>query len=125
MLQPFQQKHIKQIIIVINACIINFFVSFSMIILGIDLSCPIIQALLAIVVVGFFTVISILKFYAYITCGYFHERVKMNGKTVIITGANGGIGFETAKEIAKRGARVIMACRNLETANKAKGKAAY
>lgn len=46
----------------------------------------------------------------------------MNGKTVLITGANGGIGLETTREIAKRGARVIMACRNLEKANEAKGK---
>ncbi|XP_017463546.1 PREDICTED: retinol dehydrogenase 11-like, partial [Rhagoletis zephyria] len=44
----------------------------------------------------------------------------MEGKTVIITGANSGIGKETARELAKRGARIIMACRNLETANAAK-----
>ncbi|XP_005184346.1 retinol dehydrogenase 14 [Musca domestica] len=41
----------------------------------------------------------------------------MEGKTVIITGANSGIGKETARDLAKRGARIIMACRNLETAN--------
>lgn len=46
----------------------------------------------------------------------------MNGKTVIVTGATGGIGKETARELATRGARVIMACRNLENAEKVRGK---
>lgn len=48
--------------------------------------------------------------------------MRLDGKTVLITGANCGIGKETAKELARRGARVIMACRNLETANKARGE---
>lgn len=45
----------------------------------------------------------------------------MDGKTVLITGANGGIGRETAKDLAKRGARVILACRNMNAANEVKG----
>ncbi|XP_073814989.1 retinol dehydrogenase 14 [Musca autumnalis] len=48
----------------------------------------------------------------------------MEGKTVIITGANSGIGKETARDLAKRGARIIMACRNLETANAARDEIA-
>lgn len=36
------------------------------------------------------------------------------GKVIIVTGANTGIGFMTAKELAQRGARVILGCRNQE-----------
>ncbi|KAK0054882.1 retinol dehydrogenase 12 [Biomphalaria pfeifferi] len=45
---------------------------------------------------------------------------RLDGKTVLITGANTGIGKETAKEMARRGGRVIMACRDLDKANQAK-----
>ncbi|XP_059154986.1 retinol dehydrogenase 13-like [Physella acuta] len=44
------------------------------------------------------------------------ERIA--GKTVIITGANTGIGKETARELARRGGRIIMACRDIEKCEK-------
>ena len=44
----------------------------------------------------------------------------LTGKTIIITGANSGIGFEATKLFSKNGAKVIMGCRNLEKAETAK-----
>ena len=46
-------------------------------------------------------------------------EISLRGKTVLITGANSGIGFKTAEIAVYQGARVIMACRNAEKAEKA------
>lgn len=46
----------------------------------------------------------------------FKGSENLHGKTVIVTGANSGIGKATALELANRNARVIMACRNKERA---------
>ncbi len=41
------------------------------------------------------------------------------GKVVVITGANSGLGLESTKALAAKGATVVMACRNLDKAQQA------
>jgi NAD(P)-dependent dehydrogenase (short-subunit alcohol dehydrogenase family) len=38
----------------------------------------------------------------------------LSGRTVVVTGANSGVGFEATKAVAAKGADTIMACRSLE-----------
>jgi NAD(P)-dependent dehydrogenase (short-subunit alcohol dehydrogenase family) len=59
------------------------------------------------------------KIYVIWSCGKTTSTTRLNGKVVIVTGANVGLGYETAKDLARRGGKVIMACRNLDKANKA------
>jgi len=40
-------------------------------------------------------------------------------RTVVITGANAGLGFQTALALARTGARIVMACRSMERARNA------
>jgi len=44
------------------------------------------------------------------------------GKLAIVTGANSGIGYHTALELARAGATVIMACRNPRKAEEARAR---
>ena len=51
--------------------------------------------------------------------GVCYSKARLDSKTAIITGANTGIGLETAVDFAQRNGRVILACRSKE-----KGEAA-
>ncbi|KAI4465282.1 phosphatidylinositol-glycan biosynthesis class f protein-related [Holotrichia oblita] len=48
-----------------------------------------------------------------------NSKVRLDGKTAIVTGCNTGIGKETVRDLYKRGCYVIMACRNTEKAEEA------
>lgn len=50
------------------------------------------------------------------------DILDQTGKIVIVTGANTGLGFETAKALYEKGAHVIFACRDLEKAHSAVDK---
>ncbi len=47
-------------------------------------------------------------------------KTNLQDKTYIVTGGNSGIGYVTAKQLAKQGARVVIACRRVTEGEKAK-----
>lgn len=81
---------------------------------------PVLIIIGILILLAIVAVIGGIRLYASLTCGRFRQKTRMDGKTVIVTGCTSGIGKETAKELAKRGARVIMACRNVDNATKIK-----
>ena len=63
-----------------------------------------------------FIIVLILKIYFKITNGVCRSDVDLTGKTILLTGGNAGIGKEFVLDVARRNAKVIMACRNVQKA---------
>lgn len=64
--------------------------------------------------IGSATVIACYLFRRWLQGGTCYSKARLDGKTVVITGANCGIGKETALDMAIRGATVVMACRDVQ-----------
>eukprot|EP00949_MAST-11_sp_MAST-11-sp1_P004347 g4347.t1 len=48
------------------------------------------------------------------------SKIDLSGKVALVTGANVGLGFETAKHLAMNGAKTLLACRSMEKCSAAK-----
>ena len=48
-----------------------------------------------------------------------HDMPSLDGTTVVVTGANSGIGYESTRAFAAKGATVVMACRSTERGERA------
>lgn len=70
-----------------------------------------------IIVIKWLTVITtfmlcLIKLYQKLSCGICHSSSHLVGKVIIVTDGNGGLGLETARDLADRGAKLILATRN-------------
>lgn len=63
-----------------------------------------------------FSIYLMIRNYSYCVSGKIYENVKLDGKVYIITGSSAGIGLETARELARMGGTVILACRSKDKA---------
>ncbi|GAB5572965.1 retinol dehydrogenase 11 isoform X4 [Prionailurus iriomotensis] len=70
--------------------------------------------LLLLLLLPFFLYIAAPKIRKMLSSGVCTSTVQLPGKVAVVTGANTGIGKETAKELAQRGARVYLACRDIQ-----------
>ncbi|XP_013175330.1 PREDICTED: retinol dehydrogenase 11-like [Papilio xuthus] len=75
--------------------------------------------LIAYLFISFVFLIITLKMWLEPKSGVCRCKTKLHGKTALVTGGNSGIGLETARDLAGRGARVIIACRNEEKSKQA------
>jgi len=67
-------------------------------------------------------VIFIIALKIYLNGGVNRATKNLEHHTILITGCNTGIGLETAKVLSKLGAHIILACRNIKSAQEAKEK---
>lgn len=63
-------------------------------------------------IIFFITLLFLLKLWLNPRNSVCRCKTQLHGKVVIVTGGNSGIGLETARNLAKRGARVIIASRD-------------
>jgi WW domain-containing oxidoreductase len=59
------------------------------------------------------------KFNSHTSADEVVQDQNLTGKFALVTGANGGIGYETARTLASAGAHVILACRNAKLGQEA------